>query len=405
MSLTRGELESLDREALIERADKAGVARARILTRPELVDELLLRSATDSLTKERARGLFGRARDLLARLVERGLNKPDAAHRIRAVGRPLGRPSSPAVLPTLTLAEIYVAQGYRERATETLERVLSAEPEHAAARALLARLRDAAFPIPSPKMAPETEEDVPETPLASVPLASAPQVGSAPEVPTPGASVSAPDAPAPAAEPSYMLDDSPLPPRYDVDECVAIAVDPHAIYVYWEAREQTMEHLRASSDGAVVTIRVVAVEPAWDGPRASVHDYEVRATLGELFVHDLPPGVAIRVAVGLRSGTAFVPIAHSPPLETPQSSPALGVGARLVRWTLGGTSPVVEAGADGSDTSGVAGAVGRIRKDSASKRGRVAAVAPAPSTAGTALAALGAFGASEKLAGGGSPRA
>jgi hypothetical protein len=404
MSLTRGELESLDREALIERADGAGVARARILTRPELVDELLLRSAADSVTKERARGLFGRARDLLARLVERGLNKPDTADRIRAVGRPLGRPSSPAVLPTLTLAEIYVAQGYRERAMDTLERVLSAEPEHAAARALLTRLRDAAFPVPSPKMAPETDEDVQEMSVeASVPVAPA----VAPSAPA-RAPALAPPAPAPPAEPSYMLDDSPLPPRYDVDECVAIAVDPHAIYVYWEARERTMGNLRALSGSAVVAIRVVAVEPAWDGPRTSVRDYDVRATLGELFVHDLPPGAAIRVAVGLRSEAAFIPIAHSPPLETAQSSAAFGVGATLVRWTPAGTSPVLEAGAGGSDASRVAGAVGRLRKDSALKRARVASAPLAPSAPGTtpsALAALGALGASEVLAGGGSPHA
>lgn len=394
MSLTRGELENLDRDALIERAEGAGVARARILTRPELVDELLLRSATDSVTKERARGLFGRARDLLASLVERGLNKPDAADRIRSVGRPLGRPSSPAALPTLTLAEIYVAQGYRERAMDTLERVISTEPEHAAARALLTRLRDAAFPVPSPKMAPEGEEDAPETPaVAGVPLDPA-----SPPPPVPGL----PAAPAPPAEPSYMLDDSPLPPRYDVDECVAIAVDPRAIYVYWEARERTMEHLRAHSNGAVVAIRVIAVEPAWDGPHTSVRDYDVRATLGELFVHDLPPGAAIRVAVGLRSEAAFIPIAHSQPLETAQSSPALGVGAKLVRWTPEGTSPVVEAGAGGSDVSRVAGAVGRLRKDSASKRGRAPSATLAPSAPGATLAALGA---SEKLAGGGSPRA
>ena len=37
----------------------------------------------------KARGLFGRARDLLASVVERGLNLPDAAERIRTLGRRL----------------------------------------------------------------------------------------------------------------------------------------------------------------------------------------------------------------------------------------------------------------------------------------------------------------------------
>src|SRR5271166_595063 len=135
--MNRAELERLDREDLILRAETAGVTRARILTRPELVDELLLRSSTDYATKQRSRGLFGRARDLLASVVERGLNLPDAAERIRAMGGVVAsRPSAPAALPTVTLAEIYAAQGHRERAIETLDRVLTREPDHAAASAL-----------------------------------------------------------------------------------------------------------------------------------------------------------------------------------------------------------------------------------------------------------------------------
>ena len=42
--MERAELERLDRDTLIERAQAAGVTRARILTRPELIDELLMRS-------------------------------------------------------------------------------------------------------------------------------------------------------------------------------------------------------------------------------------------------------------------------------------------------------------------------------------------------------------------------
>jgi uncharacterized protein DUF4912/tetratricopeptide repeat protein len=391
MSTTRAELEGLDREALIARADAAGVARARILTRPELVDELLLRSATDHVTKERARGLFGRARDLLARLVERGLNKPEAADRIRAVGRPLDRPSAPAALPTLTLAEIYVAQGYRARAMETLERVLSAEPEHAAAHALLARLRDASFPVAPPKMAPEGEEDdLHETSV----------VGGAPPGSPPAAGPPLP-VPAPPAEPSYMLDDSPLPPRYDVDECVAIAVDPRTVYVYWEVREQTMEGLRARSAEAGLTIRVVAVEPSWNGPHTSVRDCAARSSLGELFVRDLPAGSVVRAAVGAGGGTGFVPIAHSAPLETPPSNAAPGVGTKLVCWTLGGALPV--AARDGAfDAAGVAAVVTRMRKDSASQRRLVEPTPRAPSAAGTTR---GLLGASEQWAGAGLSRA
>src|SRR5262249_37678248 len=111
--------------------------------------------------KQRSRGLFGVARDLLARVVERGLHLPDAAERIRTIGGAAGtaRFSAPAALPTVTLAEIYAAQGHRDRAVETLEGVLAREPDHAAARALLRQLLDSTYPLPPPQMPPEAEEE------------------------------------------------------------------------------------------------------------------------------------------------------------------------------------------------------------------------------------------------------
>ncbi len=158
--MTREELDRLDRDSLVRRAEEAGVERAKVLTRPELVDELLLRSAADQASIQRSRGLFGRARDLIARVVERGLHLPDAAGRIRAMGLPAPAPmSAPAALPTVTLAQIYVAQGHRARAIETLKKVLEREPEHAVAEGLLATLHDSGFPVPAPAMPPE-EEDV-----------------------------------------------------------------------------------------------------------------------------------------------------------------------------------------------------------------------------------------------------
>src|ERR1700722_502066 len=149
--MNRADLEALDRDALIERAEAAGVTRPRILTRPELVDELLLRSSADATSKRKARGLFGLARDLLATVVEQGLNLPAAADRIRTLGVPLPpRRGAPAALPTVTLAEIYATQGHRDRAIETLEGVLAREPDHAAARALLAQMKDESYPVPAP---------------------------------------------------------------------------------------------------------------------------------------------------------------------------------------------------------------------------------------------------------------
>jgi hypothetical protein len=354
--MTRAELERLDRDALITRAEAAGVTRARILTRPELIDELLLRSAGDVEAKQRARGLFGVARDLLARVVERGLHLPDAAERIRTLGSPPPpRRSAPAALPTVTLAEIYATQGHRERAIETLEGVLAREPDHAAARALLAQLRDASYPVPPPRLPPEEEE------VAAPPAASATGATTGPAA----EAHAAPEAAAPAnaaapAEPAHMLDDAPLPTRYDVDECVAIPVDPRTLYVYWEVREQTLSYVRAARPDGALALRVVVIVPTWDGPRSTVRDHDVGSTLGDHFVRDLPPGCVVRAAIGWKHGEAFLPIAHSPALDTPPDGPSPLVADVLVRWTPHGAEPI---GAEDRDAAAIERALGRVRRE------------------------------------------
>ncbi len=350
--MNRAELERLDREDLISRAETAGVTRARILTRPELVDELLIRSSADYATRQRSRGLFGRARDLLASVVERGLNLPDAAERIRAVGGPLpSRPSAPAALPTVTLAEIYAAQGHRERAIETLDRVLTREPEHAAASALRGQLKDKTYPVPPPRLPPEEEvetagdedEDDVESSRPDMPPALGESVG--------------------PAEPTHMLDDAPLPTHYDVDECIAIPVDPTTLYVYWEVREKTLDYVRAARPGGTIALRAIIVVPTWDGPRSSVRDEDVHASLGDYFIRDLPPGCVVRAAIGYRHGEAFVAIAHSPALETPPGGPSALIADSLVRWTPAGVLPVSPGD---PDADAIDRALGRVRRDAES---------------------------------------
>jgi hypothetical protein len=344
--MNRAELERLDRDALIARAEQAGVARARILTRPELVDELLLRTTADVAARKRARGFFGVARDLVARVIERGLNLPDAADRLRTIGGPLpssSRQSAPAALPTLTLAEIYAAQGHRGRAIDTLEGVIAREPEHAAARALLGQLQDETFPVPPPRMPPEAEDahgDPPAVEPDQLPTLLRP-----PPVP---------------AEPMHMLDDAPLPPRYDVDECVAIPVDPTTLYVYWEVRETTAASFRAADSAGTLVVRLLVVVPTWEGPRSSTVDLDASGAVGELFARDLPAGCLVRAAVGWKVGDAFHPAAHSPALETPAAGPSPLVADVLVRWTPEGTVPVRPTDAD---AEGIARALGLVRRE------------------------------------------
>ncbi|HLK38129.1 MAG TPA: tetratricopeptide repeat protein [Polyangiaceae bacterium] len=326
--MDRAKLERLDRDVLIARAEAAGVTRARVLTRAELVDELILRSDLDRNDKDRSRGLFGRARDLLARVVERGLNLPDAADRIRAMGGtpPSLRSSAPAVLPTVTLAEIYTAQGHRDRAIETLERVLSREPDHAPARGLLAQLRDAGYAIPEPRLPPEkdVEEIVPET-------ATEPEEGAEDQLPTlpVPSSLAAPRVR--TLERSESTDDA----HERLDECVALPIDATTTFVHWAVAASTP---RRDPRGRPV-IRVLVVVPTWDGPKSHVRDHEVSGRSGELVVRDLPAGAVVRVAVGLREGDAFRPVAHSPALSA--LAPAWPPGADgLLRWTPAGTLPL-----------------------------------------------------------------
>lgn len=369
--MNRAELEALDRETLIALAESKGVKQVRVLTRPEIVDELLLVSEADAATKQKVRGLFGRARDLLARVVERGLHLHDAAERIRTLGAPPDRAPAPAALPTVTLAEIYAAQGHRGRAIEILDEVLSREPDHAAAHALVAQLRDDSYPVAPPRLPPEKDD-------ADAGAAAAPPAGENAVVENAvgkkatapytnalaGAGVAAPAvaiATGPA-EPTHMLDDSPLPLRYDVDECVAISVDPTTLYVYWEIRALTLDYVRATRPGGAVALRLVVIVPTWDGPRSNTRDHDVHETLGDFFVRDLPAGCVVRAAIGYRVGDVFVPIAHSAALETPPGSPSLLVADALVRWTPRGACAVAR---QEHEAPAIERAVGRVRSEAA----------------------------------------
>src|SRR4051812_48102842 len=101
------------RARLIDSAAALGVERAQVLTRAELIDEILRRKVTDPVEQRRARGLLGLARDLVARVVERGLHLPDAAARIRGTSVPFVWERARPPLATVTLAEIYAAQGHK----------------------------------------------------------------------------------------------------------------------------------------------------------------------------------------------------------------------------------------------------------------------------------------------------
>ncbi len=345
--MDKGKLTALSRDALIERAEALGVRRARFLTRPELVDEILLaESKAEGDKRGITRGFVGLARDLLARLVERGLHLPDAAERIRGAmppPRPQGRASS---IPTVTLAEIYAAQGHSARAVDTLRRLLSLEPEHEEAQQMLARFE---AELPAAALAdaePETDSDAEPDAEADAEVDTEPTRAAMP-APEPDSVVVESAAAAPPQEPLSMPDAGPLPPRYDVDECVALPVDPRTVFVYWELREDSLRRIAARLGGdGVVALRVAVLQPSWDGPTYSRFDCDVYANLGEYFLRELPAGAVVRVAAGYRTPDGqFTPLAHSELFEAALSR---GVSAPpspvLYAWSLDGMVPVERTG-------------------------------------------------------------
>lgn len=141
MKLTGPSLSEIPRHELIAAALELGIDRPELLSPEQLREKI--RAASAGVAKEAQPGLgrvslFSVARNLIASVVERGLNLPDAARVIRDTVRPSPRHRPP--LPTVTLAQIYLAQGYADRAIVTLSQVIEREPNNYTAVELYQRL-------------------------------------------------------------------------------------------------------------------------------------------------------------------------------------------------------------------------------------------------------------------------
>jgi hypothetical protein len=162
-------LEQLSRDELIAKANELGASRPELLTRPELRDEIIRLSTDDGAEKRQARGWFGVARDLVASVVSQGLNLPDTADLIRGVNVKLPKAGPPVA--TVTLAEIYAAQGHVAKALSLLDEVLAKEPDHEAARLARQRYTPVAAQA-TPLMPPEPEEELEGEVTAGEPLSA-----------------------------------------------------------------------------------------------------------------------------------------------------------------------------------------------------------------------------------------
>ncbi len=163
------ELDRKSRNELVEEARGLGVDRPERMTRVELVDEIIRRT-TPAAEQAEARGLFGVARSMLASVVESGLNLPEAASVIRGGATPSVPTGSQAPVATVTLAEIYAAQGHKGRALRMVEEVLRTEPDHQEALRVLRELGqpEAAFkqPSDSSSLAPAPDPSAPTSDYA-----------------------------------------------------------------------------------------------------------------------------------------------------------------------------------------------------------------------------------------------
>lgn len=347
--MSRRELLGASREELVLRAEALGVTGASARSTAELVDAI---SAAEEKQRgeRRGRGWFGRARDLLTSVIDRGLNLPAEPSRARPEGRGAGAPPPP--LPTVTLAEIYAAQGHLDRAIATLDEVLSREPEHAEAKGLRERFVEQ-LRRTRPAAAPQPIEARLEATAGSV---ATDEQGPARKESAPAASASSTESVATLEdedEVSLALSEEEAGPtlaertveqlldleRFEIDEVVAVAVDPHTIYLYWEVRPLSLAEARdAHSEGALV-VRVATLTPSPSGVSSEVRDLRVDALHGELFVRGLPAGSHVRVTIGYAHGGGFEPFAVGVEVHTPRAHRAAVVASRFARWSEGG-SPV-----------------------------------------------------------------
>lgn len=329
--MAREKLQGLSREELIARAEAAGVSRPRSLTHAELVDELVLRGDVAPGDKSRARGWFGRAKDLLKSALDRGLAPREGATGDEGA-RPASRswpPAPPPPLPTVTLAEIYAAQGHLERAVQVLDEVLSKTPDHADATRLRAayaerieqRIVTRARPAEDEATTAETTATTPATAATAASGADAP-TGTKDEkrIPPPPPSIGGP-----ATRPAADEED-------DLDEIVAVAVDPTTLYLYWEVRPTTAARARIEAPHGSLTVRTITVIPSAEGPLSDVRDDRVDALSGDLFVRGVRDGSHVRVSIGWRTEAAFVPLAVAVEVSTPRGAPSGEVARELTGW-------------------------------------------------------------------------
>ena len=345
MAESSDDLERLNREQLVLKARVLGVERAELMTRVELRDEIVRRSEPDLAQQKRARGFLGVARDLVASVVEAGLNLPDAAAIIRGDGARDQEWKGPPPVATVTLAEIYAAQGHLERALRMLDEVLAKEPDHDPARALRDRLAagtdlpvapkrrqrisfgesaldldPAASPEPAPdELAPEPvnahvhENDPPssydQAPATEATPSLAPESLAAPAADELAPATEVTPALSPESEPATDLVPVPAPVPAPPPAPLSLLTLSLAgqRQIYWEIPASTWSSLRARSPQGHAVLRVVSFRTRSGKVERKAHELTPRTEIGSAVLSGLRADSVVRAVLGWESDGRFQP--------------------------------------------------------------------------------------------------
>jgi len=301
-------LEQLSRDALIAKAEELGAKRPELLTRPELRDEIIRLTETDEAERRRARGWFGVARDLVASVVSQGLSLPDTADLIRGVN--VKAPRSGPPVATVTLAEIYAAQGHVGKALTLLDEVLAKEPDHAAARAARDRFAPAiadAVPLIPPEPDDEAVEMVDQpVPRQSEPLPTAATPNNADPKPAAEAAPASFPVDTDFADEAEHTVRSANAPRVQPDSRTVFACDDDLLVLVYrdgEEPECVWQLGRTRRDHRDLALHILEVEPAWEGPVSRESYIALDGVQGRVPVASVK-GV-LRVALGQWNGDQF----------------------------------------------------------------------------------------------------
>jgi len=330
----------LSRIELLRLAQNLGVSDADVMTRAEL------RAAIDSARRPEPESSetypttwVSVARRLLARVVERGLNLPDAAALIRGDTKLSTPPKAPPPVATVTLARIYAAQGHLDRAIGTLAEVLESDPDHELARELRAQLERRREELRASHTAPAAS-------AASEPDVATPEAEEAVELPANDsdpidAAVLAPVvelALTPTAGPSSSAPGELMAPAFDVIErqpgartSEAASIDqagtePPASGFYTEPPTMVGGHVPLESLPPITPSTFPDTEP----PATIAVGFEASSTL--------PPGPALTRPENDAAAGEASPLAAS----SPDTAPASAVPPPLVEGPVPEPPPLVE---------------------------------------------------------------